>query len=58
MSIQENSHWLLSRLNAIAKLAMDELHVAIGKQQTTHSEAASVVAGDFNHFNQKKVLPR
>lgn len=44
--------------DANAKLAMKELHAAISKQQTTHPEAAFIVAGDFNHFNFKTVLLR
>lgn len=44
--------------DANAKLAMKELHAAISKQQTTHPEAAFIVAGDFNHSNFKTVLPR
>ncbi|KAK0154408.1 hypothetical protein N1851_003517 [Merluccius polli] len=30
----------------------------IGKQQTSHPEAAFIVAGDFNHSNLKTVLPK
>lgn len=37
---------------------MKELHAAINKQQTTHPEAAFIVAGDFNHSNLKTVLPK
>ncbi|KAK0146238.1 RNA-directed DNA polymerase from mobile element jockey [Merluccius polli] len=44
--------------DANAKLAMDELHAAISKQQTAHPEAAFIVAGDFNHSNLKTVLPK
>lgn len=44
--------------DANAKLAMEELHAAISKQQTTHPEAAFIVAGDFNHSNLKTVLPK
>ena len=44
--------------DANAKLAMKELHAAISKQQTTHPEAAFIVAGDFNHSNLKTALPR
>lgn len=44
--------------DANAKLAMKELHAAISKQQTSHPEAAFIVAGDFNHSNLKTVLPK
>lgn len=44
--------------DANAKLAMNELHAAISKQQTAHPEAAFIVAGDFNHSNLKTVLPK
>ncbi|KAL0147888.1 hypothetical protein M9458_056809, partial [Cirrhinus mrigala] len=44
--------------DADAKLAMNELHAAISKQQTIHLEAAFIVAGDFNHSNLKTVLPK
>ncbi|KAL0177325.1 hypothetical protein M9458_026219, partial [Cirrhinus mrigala] len=44
--------------DADAKLAMNELHAAISKQQTVHPEAAFIVAGDFNHSNLKTVLPK
>lgn len=44
--------------DANAKLAMKELHASISKQQTTHTEAAFIVAGDFHHSNLKKVLPK
>ena len=39
--------------DANAKLAMKELHAAISKQQTSHPEAAFIVAGDFNHSSQR-----
>ncbi|KAF7700486.1 hypothetical protein HF521_003444 [Silurus meridionalis] len=44
--------------DANAKLAMEELHAAISKQQSTHPEGAIIVAGDFNHSNLKSVLPK
>jgi len=44
--------------NANAKLATNELHSAISKQQNDHPEAAFIVAGDFNHSNVKTVLPK
>uniref|UniRef100_A0AAY4BNL9 Reverse transcriptase domain-containing protein n=1 Tax=Denticeps clupeoides TaxID=299321 RepID=A0AAY4BNL9_9TELE len=44
--------------DADAKLAMNELHAAISKQQTDHPEAAYIVAGDFNHSNLKTVFPK
>lgn len=45
-------------LDANAKLAMEELHADISKQQTVHPEAAFIVVGDFNHFNFRTVLPK
>ena len=44
--------------DANAKLALNELHAAISKQQTAHPEAAFIVAGDFNHCKLKTVLPK
>ena len=37
---------------------MKELHAAISKRQTSHPEAAFIVAGDFNHSSLKTVLPK
>ncbi|KAI2645711.1 RNA-directed DNA polymerase from mobile element jockey [Labeo rohita] len=44
--------------DADAKLAMNELHAAVSKQQNVHPEAAFIVVGDFNHSNLKTVLPK
>ena len=44
--------------DANAKLALNELHAAISKQQTAHPEAAFIVAGDFNPCKLKTVLPK
>lgn len=37
---------------------MSEIHAAISKQQPVHTEAAFIVAGDFNHSNLKTVLAK
>lgn len=37
--------------DANAKIAVEELHAAISKQQTTHPEAAFIVAGNFHSFS-------
>lgn len=37
---------------------MSEIHAATSKQQPVHTEAAFIVAGDFNHSNLKTVLAK
>lgn len=44
--------------DANAKLAIKELHAGISTQQSTHPDAAFIVASDLNHSNVKTMLPR
>lgn len=39
------------------KLALEQLHVAVSKQQDSHPEEVFIVAGDFNQANLRSVLP-
>uniref|UniRef100_A0A3B3I9A9 Reverse transcriptase domain-containing protein n=1 Tax=Oryzias latipes TaxID=8090 RepID=A0A3B3I9A9_ORYLA len=43
---------------ANAKLALEELYCLISRQMNSNSEAAVIVAGDFNHVELKAVLPK
>ena len=38
--------------------ALTDLYEAISKLQNEHPDALFIVAGDFNHVNLKKVLPK
>ncbi|KAM8763289.1 uncharacterized protein AB9X84_007718 isoform 1-T1 [Acanthopagrus schlegelii] len=48
--------YILPRANQTAVLRL--LHDTISKQKTTHPDAVFVVAGDFNHFILRTVLPK
>lgn len=41
-----------------AKLAFSYLLAAINKQQNAYPEGVFIAAGDFNHVNLKRVLPK
>lgn len=44
--------------NANATNTASELYGAISELQSTHSDGLFIVAGDFNHANLKKVVPK
>ena len=48
--------YLPTQTDAGTKTALSQLHKAISKQETTHPEAALLVAGDFNAGKFKSVL--
>ena len=48
--------YILPRANQTAVLRL--LHDTISKHKTTHPDAVFVVAGDFNHFILRTVLPK
>jgi hypothetical protein len=45
------------QIDAGNKTALNKLYKAISKQENAHSEAALLVAGDFNGGKHKSVLP-
>ena len=49
--------FLPPQTDADTKTALSQLYKEISKQETTHPEAALLVAGDFNAGKLKSVLP-
>ena len=49
--------YLPPQTDAGTKTALSQLYKEISKQETTHPEAALLVAGDFNAGKLKSVLP-
>ena len=49
--------YLSPQTDAGTKTALSQLYKGISKQETTHTEAALLVAGDFNAGKLKSVLP-
>ena len=49
--------YLPPQTDAGTKTALSQLYMEISKQETTHPEAALLVAGDFNSGKLKSVLP-
>ncbi len=43
---------------ANANVALEKLHTVVSKQQSVCPDVPVIVAGDFNHVNLKKILPK
>ncbi len=43
---------------AIANVALEKLHTVVSKQQNVYPDGAVIVAGDYNHVDLKKILPK
>ncbi len=43
---------------ANANVALEKLHTVVSKQQNVCPDVPVIVAGDFNHVNLKKILPK